>query len=72
MPLRSGGEGRSPSIAVHSNDVSLLSCALGALATDTAFPITFTGRLAFVEELLADRPFAARVAGAPPIMVRLA
>lgn len=50
-----------PSIAVqHSNDVSLLSCALGAHLTDEGFPITFKGRLAFIEDLLAGQPFAAR------------
>jgi hypothetical protein len=47
-----------PTIAVHSNDVSLLSCslgALGALATDGEFPIAFKRRLAFIEELLVGR-----------------
>jgi hypothetical protein len=51
-----------PSVRVHSNDVSLLSCSLGAAATRTEFPITFTGRLAFIEEVLAGQPFTARVA----------
>jgi DNA adenine methylase-like protein/GNAT domain-containint protein len=51
-----------PSVRVHSNDVSLLSCSLGAAATGTEFPITFTGRLAFIEEALAGQPFKARVA----------
>lgn len=51
-----------PSVMVHSNDVSLLPCALGHLATGQSIPITFTGRLAFVEESLAGLPFAARVA----------
>jgi hypothetical protein len=51
-----------PSVRVHSNDVSLLSCSLGALATGAAFPIRFTGRLAFMEEALDGQPFAARVA----------
>src|SRR5208283_4188971 len=51
-----------PTIAVHSNDVSLLSCSLGALATGTEFPIAFKGRLAFVEPLLAGQPFATRAA----------
>jgi hypothetical protein len=51
-----------PSVRVHSNDVSLLSCSLGAAATSTEFPIAFTGRLAFIEEALAGRPFKARVA----------
>ena len=34
-----------PTIAVHSNDVSLLSCSLGALAAGAKFPIAFKGRL---------------------------
>jgi hypothetical protein len=51
-----------PAVRVHSNDVSLLSCSLGALATGAEFPIAFSGRLAFIEEALAGLPFAARVA----------
>jgi len=51
-----------PTVAVHSNDVSLLSCSLGALATGAEFPIAFKGRLAFIEPLLAGQPFAARAA----------
>jgi hypothetical protein len=50
------------SVAVHSNDVSLLTCSLGALATGTEFAIGFKGRLAFVEDALTGQPFAARVA----------
>jgi hypothetical protein len=51
-----------PSVRVHSNDISLLSCSLGALATGTDFPIAFTERLQFIEPLLAGEPFIARVA----------
>ena len=51
-----------PTVAVHSNDVSLLSCSLGALATGAEFPIAFKGRLAFIEDLIAGQPFAARAA----------
>ena len=51
-----------PTVRVHSNDVSLLSCSLGALATGAEFPIGFKGRLAFIENALAGEPFAARVA----------
>jgi hypothetical protein len=40
---------RYPAALVHSNDVSLLSCSLGALVTGAEFPIAFTGRLAFME-----------------------
>ena len=51
-----------PTVSVHSNDVSLLSCSLGALATGTEFAITFTGRLAFIEDALRGMSFLARVA----------
>jgi len=51
-----------PTVAVHSNDVSLLSCTLGALATGGEFPIAFKGRLAFIEDLIAGQPFMARAA----------
>ena len=51
-----------PTVAVHSNDVSLLSCSLGALATGAEFPIAFKGRLAFIEPLIAGQPFTARAA----------
>ena len=51
-----------PTVAVHSNDVSLLSCSLGALATRAEFPIAFKGRLAFIEGLVAGQPFVARAA----------
>jgi hypothetical protein len=51
-----------PTVAVHSNDVSLLSCSLGALATGGEFPIAFKGRLAFIEDMIAGQPFAARAA----------
>ena len=40
---------RHPNARIHSNDVSLLSCGLGALATGQTFPLTFRGRLDFVE-----------------------
>ncbi|MBI1207233.1 MAG: hypothetical protein GC191_08085 [Azospirillum sp.] len=51
---------RHPGVELVSNDVSLLTCAIGALATGWVFPIAFTGRLAFVEDHVAD--FADRVA----------
>lgn len=53
---------RFPEIRVHSNDVSLLSCALGALATGGEFAIRFKGRLEFLEEHLVQATFARRVA----------
>ena len=49
------------SVKVHSNDVSLLSCGLGALATGADFPIGFTGRLAFVEDLVPADDFRQRM-----------
>jgi hypothetical protein len=45
---------------VHSNDVSLLSCSLGALATGAEFLIAFKGRLAVIADLMIDQPFTAR------------
>ena len=51
---------RDPSARIHSNDVSLLSCGLGALATGRTFPLTFRGRLDFVEAEVGS--FADRVA----------
>lgn len=42
-------------LAVHSNDVSLLTVALGRLATKDALQFTFTERLAFIEEILEGR-----------------
>ena len=40
---------RHPNARIHANDVSLLSCGLGALAKGQTFPLTFRGRLDFVE-----------------------
>ena len=51
-----------PLVNVHSNDVSLLSCAVGALATGKEFSLTFKGRLAFMEDAMAGRPFQDRIA----------
>lgn len=51
-----------PSALVHSNDVSLPSCAIGSLAAGQPLALTFTGRLAFVEDHLRNAPPAARVA----------
>ena len=51
-----------PTVAVHLNDVSLLSCTLGALGTGAEFPIACKGRLAFIEDLTAGQPFMARAA----------
>jgi hypothetical protein len=42
------------SVRVHSNDVSLLSCALGAPASGTAFELSFTG-LASVEDMMGGQ-----------------
>ena len=51
---------RHPNARIHSNDVSLLSCSLGALAKGQTFPLTFHGRLDFVEGKVSS--FAERVA----------
>ncbi len=51
-----------PDVAVHSNDVSLLSCALGAAAVNEPFSIEFRDRLAFVEPHLEGRAFVDRAA----------
>jgi hypothetical protein len=52
-----------PKLPVIGNDVSLYSCALGSLATNQPIPITFTGRLDFMEQALGDSaPFLDRVA----------
>ncbi len=52
---------RYPTTTVRGNDVSLLSCAVGALLTGTAFDIAFRGRLAFIEDLDLQG-FEARIA----------
>jgi len=50
-----------PDKVVRGNDVSMVSCAVGALLTGRAFDIKFKGRLAFMEDAgLAD--FDTRVA----------
>ncbi len=52
-----------PSLPIVGNDVSLYSCALGALATGQPIPITFKDRLAFMEQSLGPgAPFPDRVA----------
>lgn len=51
-----------PKVRVHSNDVSLLSCSIGALAIGKPLAMRFTGRLEWIEAHLADRPPAHRVA----------
>ncbi len=49
-----------PISLVHSTDVSLLSCALGALATGGKFLTAFKGRLAVIADLMTDQPSTAR------------
>ncbi|WP_428489104.1 hypothetical protein [Rhodopila sp.] len=51
-----------PTVRVHSNDVSLLSCSLGALAIGEPIPLTFKGRLGFIEAAVASKGFIAKVA----------
>lgn len=50
-----------PIIGVHSNDVSLLSCAFGTLAAGGKFLIAFKGRLAIIEGRVTDQPVTAHV-----------
>ncbi len=57
-----------PIILVHLTDVSLLSCALDALANGGKFLLAFKGRLAVIEALRSDQPSTARVV---PIEVAL-
>ena len=40
---------RHPGVEVHANDVSLLSCGIGAMATGAEFSIRFKDRLESVE-----------------------
>jgi hypothetical protein len=68
-----------PTVQVHGNDVSLLTCSIGALAVPNGpylaqrgsvmaseaaggFPLRFTGRLAFIEDHVAGKPFLWRAA----------
>jgi hypothetical protein len=51
-----------PDCRIHSNDVSLLSCSIGALAVAEPFPMSFKGRLAFIEGHLAGQAPIARAA----------
>ena len=51
-----------PEIVLHSNDVSLLSYGVGALAIKAAFPLTFTACLAFIEKRVAAGDFRRRMA----------
>src|SRR5450759_2377246 len=53
---------RHPSCRVYSNDVSLLTCSIGALVMRREFAIRFKGALDFVEEAIAGMDFRARVA----------
>jgi hypothetical protein len=52
---------RHPTVRVHSNDVSLLTCSVGALAMGRTFDIRFRDELAFVEELMQGAGFERRV-----------
>jgi len=53
---------RHPGCRVYSNDVSLLTCSIGALAMGREFPITFKGALDFVEPAIDGLGFRGRVA----------
>jgi len=52
-----------PEARVLSNDVSLLSCALGALLTGGALPFRFVKELAGIEDALVGRGYLERIAG---------
>jgi len=53
---------RHPGCQVYSNDVSLLTCSIGALAKDREFEIHFKGDLEFVEAAVDGMDFRGRVA----------
>ncbi len=53
---------RHPKCRVYSNDVSLLTCSIGALAMGREFDIRFKGELEFVEPAIAGLDFRGRVA----------
>ncbi len=53
---------RHPGCRVYSNDVSLLTCSIGALAMGREFDIRFKGDLEFVEPAIAGLDFRGRVA----------
>ena len=44
-----------PEIRIHSNDATLLSCALGGLAIGSPLEFRFTERLAFLEAVLQGK-----------------
>lgn len=52
---------RHPHAQLFSNDVSLLSCGIGAMALGLEFPVAFKERLGFVEDALNGAPFDVRV-----------
>lgn len=60
--IERGLKSKFPSLPVFSNDVSLYSTAVGDLACGREFPITFTGKLEFMQERVADAPFFDKVA----------
>jgi len=53
---------RHPGCRVYSNDVSLLTCSIGALAMGRELEIRFKGALEFVEPAIAGMDFRGRVA----------
>jgi hypothetical protein len=54
---------RHPQLRIYSNDVSLLTCSVGALAMKREFSISFKDRLQFVEDMLGpNASFENRVA----------
>jgi len=53
---------RHPGCRVYSNDVSLLTCSIGALAMGREFDIRFRGELEFIEAAISGLDFRGRVA----------
>ena len=53
---------RHPTLRVYSNDVSLVTCSVGALAKGRAFELRFKGELDWIEALAGGASFADRVA----------
>lgn len=54
--IERGLRAKYPDLEIHSNDVSVFSCAFGWMLTDQPVPIEFTGKLAFMEPHLGDDP----------------
>ncbi len=60
-----------PDITIHSNDVSLLSTAIGRLAAQDPVEFHFARELTFLEEALGDKPTAVDRVAALTVAVRM-